>query len=313
MQVAVVVTVLNEEQDLPDLLHALARQHLPPAEIILVDGGSSDGTVALARSFMPQLPQLVILVEPGSNISAGRNRGISAARAAIVAVTDAGCTPEPQWLQELTQSFSEDQAPDLICGVSTTPRDNSLRACIGSASQAFPIRLGGHLLFPTARSLAFTRAIWERAGGFPQEMETGEDAAFLLTAVAAGAQLAVRRRARVLWQPRPHLGAVARQFYRYALGLAMAGLSRRFHRRTVTLAAVAWTLVLLAVLTGQLWLWALLVLLALAYLHRTHRQGCFDLPGWQRWYRVPLVLAVIHLATMAGVMAGNLRRWWRAG
>ncbi|HKU52504.1 MAG TPA: glycosyltransferase family 2 protein [Nitrospira sp.] len=50
MQLSIVVPMLNEADQLPDLLEHLSPLSRQGAEVIVVDGGSSDGSVAMARA-----------------------------------------------------------------------------------------------------------------------------------------------------------------------------------------------------------------------------------------------------------------------
>ena len=53
--------------------------------------------------------RLRVLYEPTPGLSAGRNRGICAARGRYVAITDPDITPEPQWLQALVTAAREEK------------------------------------------------------------------------------------------------------------------------------------------------------------------------------------------------------------
>ena len=103
--VSVITTVYNECQQIERLLDSLAGQSRRPDEIIICDGGSTDGTVAIIQAWAARnrdrLPTLQLLVEPGANISRGRNLAIAAAAGPYIAVTDAGVVLEPNWLAEL--------------------------------------------------------------------------------------------------------------------------------------------------------------------------------------------------------------------
>jgi glycosyltransferase involved in cell wall biosynthesis len=102
MQVSVVVTVYNERSNIRRLLASLAQQTRPPDEIVICDGGSTDGTADVIRGFVcahgDNLPPLRLLVEPGANISRGRNLAIAAAHGPIIAVTDSGVRLSAGWL-----------------------------------------------------------------------------------------------------------------------------------------------------------------------------------------------------------------------
>lgn len=83
------VPVLNEEKALPKLITDVARLDPPPAEVLVVDGGSEDGTVGLAR----EAGWRVIETERGRG--AQINAGVAAAQADNVCVLHADTVPPP--------------------------------------------------------------------------------------------------------------------------------------------------------------------------------------------------------------------------
>src|SRR5438067_6598264 len=98
--VSLVVTVRDEAGAIDELCASIAAQTWPPDEVVVVDGGSADDTVARLGRWRDRLP-LRVLTVPGSNISQGRNAGVAAARHELVAVTDAGVRLAPGWLAAL--------------------------------------------------------------------------------------------------------------------------------------------------------------------------------------------------------------------
>ena len=79
--VSLVCTVLNEVNTVGDLMHSIAAQTVRPREVIIVDGGSRDGTQLHIEWWHGRLGCPLRLIEqPGANIAAGRNAGIAAAR-----------------------------------------------------------------------------------------------------------------------------------------------------------------------------------------------------------------------------------------
>ncbi|RME80789.1 MAG: glycosyltransferase family 2 protein, partial [Caldilineae bacterium] len=118
MSISLVATVFNEGASIRKLLDSIVAQTLPPDEVVIVDGGSSDDTVAQIQAYADRLP-LRVLVEPGANISRGRNCAIAAARGDIIAVTDAGVRLEPTWLEEITRPLREDPGVQVVSGFFT--------------------------------------------------------------------------------------------------------------------------------------------------------------------------------------------------
>ena len=307
LTIAIVITVLDEAGTIEPLLEALVSQTLQPREIIIVDGGSKDGTFTKIEGFSSKYNTVRLIYAPGSNIPEGRDIGITASDCSIIAITDGGCVPANDWLRVLVKPFQSDVDLGLVSGAVELDSANHLESCIGRCSLAYQKRFGDRVFLPTARSLAFRRSIWKQVGGFPHQYATGEDASFILEASRlTGVELV--NDAVVYWRPRSSYSEVIVQFYSYALGLAQAGLSGQFHFRTIALSLVGLAGLALA-LTLNNWLPILVIALVfLLYLARKARQGCFDDPSWRTYYRVPLILLAIHIGTMAGIIHGNWQR-----
>ncbi len=83
MKLSVVVCVRNEEKRLHDCLKGI--YYNDPDEVILVDGGSTDGTLRVARKFSG----VHIIESNNSNLTCDRQKGIDAARNELIAMIDA--------------------------------------------------------------------------------------------------------------------------------------------------------------------------------------------------------------------------------
>jgi glycosyltransferase involved in cell wall biosynthesis len=103
MKLSVVVCVRNEEKRLRDCLKTIYANH--PDEVILVDGDSSDGTIAIAREFAG----IRIIESCNSSLTRDRQKGLDAARNEFVAMVDADHRLRPGDLDSLLADMQEFQ------------------------------------------------------------------------------------------------------------------------------------------------------------------------------------------------------------
>lgn len=97
-EISIVIPVLNAEAFLPALIEAIASQSLEPAEIILVDSGSSDGTRSLAAGY--EEVRLVSIAD--FTHGKARNLGVRMAIGRILVFMSQDALPfDRYWLEEL--------------------------------------------------------------------------------------------------------------------------------------------------------------------------------------------------------------------
>ena len=243
-RVSVASTVLNEVDDIDALIATLATQSLVPAEVIIVDGGSSDGTWERLEAARAKYPNLVPIRDescrlqncPGP-IARGRNVGIAAASSEVVACADAGCSYHPDWLARLTAPIVDPALSgrsEYSVGGSYIDPESSTVWDVASAP-FFGVKLNPEAATKscTARSMAFRKELWARVGGFPETVFLGEDTAFdakvrkLVTpAFPSGAKAS--------YQPRHTLRSAVRQMISYSLtDGVLGGRSARLWRNVV--------------------------------------------------------------------------------
>jgi glycosyltransferase involved in cell wall biosynthesis len=104
---SIIIRAYNEEQHIGRLLAGIAAQTVKDVQIILVDSGSTDSTVQIARQF----PVEVVTINP-DEFTFGRslNLGIAHAHADLVVMASAHVYPVyPDWLETLLAPFNDTQ------------------------------------------------------------------------------------------------------------------------------------------------------------------------------------------------------------
>jgi len=259
--VSVIATVLNEAENIPRLINSLLRQNPPAAEIIVVDGGSSDGTwewlrdTAVSHTTLRAIRDETCSLKftPGP-ISKGRNVAIASAHSQLIACVDAGCTYAPNWLAELTAPLGSGDAEYSLGGASLDLTDPTVWDLASAPFFGVKLSFDAPTKSCTARSMAFTKDLWQRLGGFPETTFFGEDTLFDLEARRV-APPAFPRNAKALYRPQNSFQSACRQLARYAvsdgiLGVRWSRLLRNTARCIAEVAAIAvlpWTWIPLAV------------------------------------------------------------------
>jgi len=229
LRIGLVITVLDEASSIDSLLESIVAQTLPPDEVVVVDGGSVDGTVARLRCWEGRLP-LTVVTLPGASISTGRNRALAAVRADIVAVTDAGVRLDPAWLAELTEPFRRRaNPPDVAAGFFRADPRTVFELALAATTLPNEQDIREERFLPSSRSVAFRRSLFEAGLRYPEWLDYGEDLVFDLRLRRSGARFEFRPLAYVWFRPRQTPGAHWSQYYRYARGDGKAGLFGRRH------------------------------------------------------------------------------------
>jgi rhamnosyltransferase len=107
MNCSIVIRAYNEEKHIGRLLEGIRRQTLEDVEIILVDSGSTDKTVAVAESFGARIVRI-----PSAEFTFGRslNFGVRAATREFVVIASAHIYPVyPDWLESLLRPFENER------------------------------------------------------------------------------------------------------------------------------------------------------------------------------------------------------------
>ena len=168
MDISVVVPFYNEEGYIADCIQALLSQDYPKAnhEIIMVDNNSSDRSAAIVR----QYSGINLLSESLRGDFAARNRGLAAAKGAIIAFTDSNCAPRKDWLQRIAAAAAVNPDAGIVLGgLQFAPGSPPL-----SMMEAYESEKAAYILSSNnkeiyvgyTRNLAIRRALFDRLGPF---------------------------------------------------------------------------------------------------------------------------------------------------
>ena len=185
LQFSIIIPAFNEARHIENCLQALVAQTFGKKdfEVIVVDNGSLDETVAKASIFLPSLP-LQIVSRPKARISAVRNYGASLARGETLAFLDADCMAPPDWLVQAQVL----RRPNTIWGAHYLIPSNS--TWVGRIWFDYQAKARqGAVSFIPAGDLFIAKSEFTRIGGFSEALQTSEDVELCLRARSFGLEV----------------------------------------------------------------------------------------------------------------------------
>lgn len=167
--ISIIIPTLNEEKYIGKCLEALTRVDSPNIEyeIIVVDNGSIDNTVEIAKSFNAK-----VLIKKDAHIAELRNMGAMNSKGNILAFVDADCIVSQQWLQNAINCLEDTKSAVVGC-VYKIPA-NSL--WVGKVSDIISQkRRSGYVNYLPAGNIIVKKDCFFEVNGFDESLETNED------------------------------------------------------------------------------------------------------------------------------------------
>ena len=247
-RVAVVIPVLNEERHIESCLETLLDQAGPlDADILVLDGGSTDATRAIVARLQARHARLTLHDNPARLQSAAMNLAASIAPADVTVLlrADAHAGYPVGFIGLCVTALRHNDATAVVVPMRTVGVSGMQRAIaavqnsrLGNGGSAH--RVGGQSGFVDhGHHAAFDRAFFQFVGGYDPSFSHNEDAEFDERARRAGGRIWMCAAAAIDYFPRSQLGPLARQYFRHGSGRARTMLKHRMQPRPRQMAAPA--------------------------------------------------------------------------
>lgn len=316
--VSVVMAVRDEARHIDGVLDTLLAGTYPAdrLEVVVADGGSTDGTAARVAAWAAADPRVRCLDNPAGTAAAGLNRAVAAARGDVIVRMDGHALPAPDYVAACVRALARTGASAVggrMVGHGETPVGRAAAwvtaTPLGAGDARY--RLGGAGPVDTVYLGAWPRAVLRAAGGFDEGLARNQDYELCLRLRAMGGVVWLDPAIRSTTVTRGTLGGVWRQYLGYGAGRAA---TLRRHPRSLR-----WRQAVPA-----LWVAALALAGAAAPAVPAARAALFGLAGsygvatagagllaarrigWRDAGRVPPVVWAMHLAWGLGFWAGLL-------
>jgi succinoglycan biosynthesis protein ExoA len=275
MSVLVVIPCLNEADHIGALLDQLLAD-LTVTQIVVADGGSTDGSREIILERAKTHPRLKLLDNPARIQSAGVNLAVATygETAEWILRVDAHCLYPDNYAQTLLRAVQEQNA-DCVVVPMVTQGVSGFQLAV-AAAQNSPLGTGGsahrHVgegqFVDHGHHALMRRESFQNAGGYCEAMPCNEDAELDHRMTQNGARIWLEPSGALTYFPRRTISSLWRQYFKYGVGRArnLRRHKMRPHLRQILPLAVPGALILAlltpfhAIFALPLLAWALLCL-----------------------------------------------------
>lgn len=181
--VSIIIPLYNKEKYIKRTLATVFAQTFTDYEIVIVDDGSTDGSVDVIKSIND--PRIRLIQQSNAGVSAARNRGINEAKYNLIALLDADDEWKPEYLQTQMDLVNKYPQCDVFCCnyefknaegkvTPTIIRKLPFTGNNGILSNYFEVASCSHPPICSI-SIMVRKAAIQSVGGFPVEIKFGED------------------------------------------------------------------------------------------------------------------------------------------
>lgn len=229
--ISVVIPTYNEEKCIENCLSSVMNGSVLPLEIIVADGGSNDKTVEIAKRM-----GAVVINNPHKHAAGGRNEGIKIAKGNVIAFIDADCIADKYWLQEIKNTFENEDIDGLGTYIEPAEFANKYERFWGIFSLKMIMTYGTEPYYVEKKTLndafitascAYTKELLDQLNGFDNWFaNNAEDIDICWRALDAGAKLKYEPKAKIQAHSPTDLKGIKRKSFRN--GFSSSKLQKRY-------------------------------------------------------------------------------------
>ncbi len=220
--VSVILPTLNERAFIRDCLDSLLRQDYPPSEILVVDGGSTDGTRTIAAA---SPAPVALLDNPGVTAAAAMNVGIGKATGDIICRADAHALYASDYIRQCVATLEESGVENVggaMRAVGTTAFGRAVAAVTSSPFGIGPGRFHysrGTEEVDTVYLGCWRRQTLEQLGGYDESslQWAAEDHELNFRLRRSGGRILLSSKIRSVYFPRETSRGLRRQYFNYGI------------------------------------------------------------------------------------------------
>lgn len=326
--VSVLLAIRNEGKFIARTLTAIIDQTYPTEkmEIVIADGLSTDETRDIVRSFESSHKHIVLLDNPGKIVSTGLNLALNSAHGDVIVRVDGHTVIEHDYVEQCVAALSRTRADNVGGRMNAVGERAVARAISCATSSPFGVG-GGRFHYSEAEEWADTvymgawpRSVFDRVGGFDEEMVRNQDDEFNYRLRELGGRILLSPLIKSEYYNRSSFSKLWSQYFQYGYWKVrvMQKHPRQMQWRQFVPAAFVFSLLVFGA-GSFLFPWSRVIgsgIVALYLIANLSASIIAGLKGNVRsFYLLPICFAILHVSYGLGFLKGlvHFRKKWGGG
>lgn len=223
MTLSVICPAYNEENYIDAILQHFIESHPDDKELYIIDGGSTDRTVAIVHEWSRTHPNIHLIHNPDKFVPYALNLAIPLCKGAYIVRIDAHTEYASDYYESILNTFHQTGA-DIVGGPTRTKAKTSMQAAIAYAI-CTPLGIGNSSVHfenyegytDSVTFGAWRKDIFDTTGYFDTELVRNQDDEFHYRAKSKGLTIYQSPKIKLYYYPRNTLSGLFSQYYQYGL------------------------------------------------------------------------------------------------
>ena len=178
MKISIITVCFNEQKNISETIESVLSQNYKDIEYILIDGGSSDGSLEIINDYSSNIDCLIS--EPDNGIYNAINKGLLKVTGDIVGLLHAGdLFYDNNVISNVVSCFKQGNS-DLIYGHSVVYSEDRKKVIRKNVSPKFKDNLMKFGWFPSHQSIYLKSSVFDQCGDYNEDYKIAADYEFLL-------------------------------------------------------------------------------------------------------------------------------------
>jgi len=234
--ISVIIPIIDEEKFILGAINVILEQFnfKRDFEILISDGGSTDGTLEIINNFIDNNPNIHLINNPQKIVSTGFNLALNQAKGDIIIRVDGHCEIPSDYLEKCSNLLKSYDA-DIVGGVIETISTGLIGKAI-SIAQSSPFGVGGVKFrrldldegsyVDTLAFGAHRRELFTDIGGYDEEMICNQDDEFNHRVLQAGKKIWMDPTIKTKYYARESFIKLFKQYFNYGF-YKVRGIQKR--------------------------------------------------------------------------------------